>query len=272
MFIRYLFIAEKYPYLDDNTNSGLTENLEEGASYLRMYEQLLRWYFGNDEDARQIRLFSELKNQYFADQTIKTGNENLNGLCLGKITSLELNYQYDLPKITKCEKDWDDIYEHEDETSQPVCAAVNDVHQFHFGNIFKELAYMFYSLPDPMCRSHYMVPLLELYSDVLRQTFDMLDLDWKNTFEDYSIVKVLQQFYCHIPGAIIDSIIVQMKYTNIKELNDICTSKTKPMKWNDTVRDDKSNEATTNPSKFIPLSIERIEYLISLLDLIYKSV
>merc|ERR1712108_32205 len=87
----FLDIREKYPYFDDNTNCPMFENMEEGATYLRMYEQLLRWYFYNDEDARQIMLFSELKSQYFADQAMQIGKEDtkLNGLCIGKITPLD---------------------------------------------------------------------------------------------------------------------------------------------------------------------------------------
>ena len=58
----------------------------------------------------------------------------------------------------------------------------------------------------------------------------MLDLDWKKSFAGLNLVKVLQQFYEFVPKAIIEAIIVQMKYTNATELNDICTNQTKPLK------------------------------------------
>ena len=198
-----------------------------------------------------------------------------NGLCLGKITARALSYQYEDSKAsddntdssTKCNQSKDNDIQKD---NNPVCAAVNEVHLFHFGNIFKELAYLFYILPDPICRSHYLVPLIELYSDVLRQTFEMLDLDWKTVFDGLNIVKVLHHFFRYISEAIIDTIIVQMKHTNVIELTNICKNLTKPSRLKDTVVEG-SNDYSI-PSKFIPLSIERIQYLIDVLNLIYKPI
>ena len=245
---------------------------------LDMYEKLLGWYFDNNDKTRQIILFKELRKIFHESQSMKTDNEfDLNGLCLGQLTAQGIHYQYEYP-YTEPESNEDfssltDMKYSQSNEAIPVCAAINEVHLFHFGNIFKDLAYMFYSLPNSLCRAHYMVPLLELYSDVLRQTFEMLELDWKTIFQGFNRVKLLQQFYNYIPRAIIDAIIVQMRYTNIKELEDICTHIAKPVMWKDTEKsNDGSNEASTIPSKFIPLSIERIQYLISLLDLTYKSI
>ena len=244
-----------------------------------MYEKLLGWYFDNNDKTREMRLFKELRAHYRSSQFIKDGKEfDLNGLCLGHLTARGINYQYEYPYTeTGSNKDYEnltDIKNSQANEAIPVCAAINEVHLFHFGNIFKDLAYMFYSLPNPVCRAHYMVPLLELYSDVLRQTFEMLDFDWKNVFQGFNRFKILQQFYHHVPHAIIDAIIVQMRYTNMKELEDICSQVAKPVKWKDIValNADESEEASTIPSRFIPLSVERIQYLISLLDLTYKSI
>ena len=255
----------------------MIQNREEAMVYIEKYEQLLRWYFDN-ENVRQIKLFKELKKQYFAHSPtgIKDGFCSLNGLCVGRITSSDLSYQYVLPSFV-CNRKSIDISNdtlkdyNTTEVDNPICAAVNEVHLFHFGNILKELAYIFYILPDPICRSHYMVHLLETYCDVLRQTFEMLDFDWKSEFENFNLIEVMKQFYYYIPHAIVDSIIVQMKLTNDKELHDICTNKIKPLQLKDYSLEHE-DVATLVSSKFIPLSIDRLQYLIGMLDMIYKAI
>ena len=274
-----IFKIEKYPYL--NGGSTLTpsenQNQEEFEECLKMYEQLLNWYYNGDKTVRQVMLLAELKKQYIdGNRTLKENTDSLpNGLCLGKITARALSYQYEDSKAsddntdlsTKCNQVKNNSIQKD---NNPVCAAVNEVHLFHFGNIFKELAYLFYILPDPICRSHYLVPLIELYSDVLRQTFEMLDLDWKTVFDGLNVVKVLHHFFNYISEAIIDTIIVQMKHTNAMELANICKNLAKPSRLKETVVE--GNHGTSIPSKFIPLSIERIQYLIDLLNLIYKPI
>ena len=274
-----IFIIEKYPYLDGGSTltSSDNKNQEEFEECLNMYEQLLNWYYDGDKTVRQVMLLAELKKQYLdSNRTLKENSDSLlNGLCLGKITARALSYQYEDSKAsehdsvssTKCNQIKDNSIQKD---INPVCAAVNEVHLFHFGNIFKELAYLFYILPDPICRSHYLVPLIELYSDVLRQTFEMLELDWKTVFDGLNVVKVLHHFFQYISEAIIDTIIVQMKHTNAIELTNICKNLTKPSRLKDTVVE--GNHDTSIPSKFIPLSIERIQYLIDLLNLIYKPI
>ena len=274
-----IFIIEKYPYLDGGSTlrSSENKNQEEFEECLKMYEQLLNWYYDGDKTVRQVMLLAELKKQYIdSNRTLKENTDSLpNGLCLGKITARALSYQYEDSKAsddntdssTKCNQIKDNSIQKD---NNPVCAAVNEVHLFHFGNIFKELAYLFYILPDPICRSHYLVPLIELYCDVLRQTFEMLELDWKTVFDGLNVVKVLHYFFHYISEAIIDTIIVQMKHTNAIELTNICKNLTKPSRLKDTVVE--NSQDTSIPSKFIPLSIERIQYLIDLLNLIYKPI
>ena len=274
-----IFIIEKYPYLDGGSTlrSSENKNQEEFEECLKMYEQLLNWYYDGDKTVRQVMLLAELKKQYIdSNRTLKENTDSLpNGLCLGKITARALSYQYEDSKAsddntdssTKCNQIKDNSIQKD---NNPVCAAVNEVHLFHFGNIFKELAYLFYILPDPICRSHYLVPLIELYSDVLRQTFEMLDLDWKTVFDGLNIVKVLHHFFHYISEAIIDTIIVQMKHTNVIELTNICKNLAKPSRLKDTVVE--GSHENSIPSKFIPLSIERIQYLIDVLNLIYKPI
>ena len=241
-----------------------------------MYGKLLKWYFDNNEEVRQIKLFNELKTNYQNTHSSQSVcDSELTGLCLGKLTALGINYQYEYPynetNIIDAFESQADVKSSRTNESIPVCAAINEVHLFHFGDIFKDLAYMFYSLPNSVCREHYMVPLLELYCDVLRQTFEMLDLDWKTIFRGFNRNKIFQQFYHHVPNAIIDAIIVQMKYTDTKELHDICTNKTSSEMMKDI--DDINNvciDEETIPSKYIPLSNKRLNFLISLLDLTYK--
>lgn len=273
-----MIVLDEHPWILSENELLMREDRSEIDKYLKMYEKLLKWYFKNNDDVRQIKLFDELKARFLDNQPFQTENDfNLTGLCLGKLTALGINYQHEYPFnetniIDDLEK-FEDITQKETRDSVPVCAAINEVHLFHFGDIFKDLAFMFYSLPNPVCRAHYMVPLLELYCDVLRQTFEMLDLDWKNVFSGFNRVKIFQNFYNHVPNAIIDAIVVQMKYTNITELENICAAKTNPEMWNDTESGgDLNKQHLPTISKFIPLSKERIHFLISLLDLTYKSI
>ena len=90
--------------------------------------------------------------------------------------------------LEKCE----DMKQLEIKDSIPVCAAINELHLFHVGDIFKDLAYIFY--------------------------------------------------------------------------------KTNPGMWNDTKSGGDLNKRFPSTSRFIPLSKERIHFLISLLDLTYQSI
>ena len=274
MYRLVLFIfVEECPYIDNLRNSAGKENQEDLKVYLDMYEKLLRWYFKGNEDVRQMLLFDELKKRYFGSKMVNSGIGYADGLCIGNITALELSYQCEHRQNTSNDENDDGYYKNEEDIidyENPVCAAVNEVIFFHFGNIFRELAYMFYGLPDPICRSHYMVPLFELYCDVLRQTFEMLDLDWKNAFDGLSRDNVFQEFYKNIPNAIIDAIVVQMKHTDVNDLNVVCKGETNTLDMNGSAIDDENE--TSIPTKFIPLSSKRIEYLVALLDLINKSI
>lgn len=272
-----MIVLDDHPWIMSENELLMKEDRREVEKYLKMYEKILKWYFKNNDDVRQIKLFHELKARFFDNQAVQTENDfNFTGLCLGKLTALGINYQqeytFNETNIIEDLEMFADIKQRETRDSIPVCAAVNEVHLFHFGDIFKDLAFMFYSLPNRVCRAHYMVPLLELYCDVLRQTFEMLDLDWKNVFSGFNRVKVFQNFYNHVPNAIIDAIIVQMMYTNITELENICAAKTNPGMWNDTESGGDLNKHLPTISKFIPLSKKRIHFLISLLDLTYKPI
>ena len=42
----------------------------------------------------------------------------------------------------------------------------------------------------------------------------MLEIEWINEFKHVTFNEILRQFYQHTPQAILNAIIVQMKYTN----------------------------------------------------------
>ena len=246
----------------------MADTTEETLSYLGMYERLLMWYFDNDLSKREIRLFCELKKHYNKLKVPEASNissDEISGLCVGRITSLDLSFQYSFKSAYTLAEHLKGIDLTEDDT--PVCAAVNEVHRFCFGNILKEVAYMFYILPEPICRTHYTLYLLQNYCDGLVQTLEMLDVEWKNVFKNVTFNEILRQFYQFTPQAILNAIIVQMKYTDLKELDDICSNRSKPL-----THDHYSascNGEQLSASKCIPLTNERIHHLIKLLEIVH---
>ena len=72
-------------------------------------------------------------------------------------------------------------------------------------------------------------------------------------------------FYKHVPRAILQSVIVHMELTDPEQLDTLFASKKPP------VIHEKSNQSL-HLQKYIPLTPKRVQFLLSLMNLVHKSV
>ena len=156
----------------------------------------------------------------------------------------------------------------------PVCAALPCLARVHFGLVVRELAQAFFVLPAAEVREHYIVYLLQNYCHVLTTTLELLDVDWIRHFQ-LSFPRFLLRFYEHVPHGILTAILQHMKMTDPEELECLvlqtqveeccrgcgccCGSEHRT-----------SEDAAQNV--YIPLTCDRISFLMSLLDPVRKPV
>ena len=101
-------------------------------------------------------------------------------------------------------------------------------------------------------------------------TLEMLDVDWQKHFGDLSFNKMVIAFYRHVPRAILQSVIVHMELTDPLELSSLFENKKPPV-----ILTEKSNnqqQNSLNLQKYIPLTHKRVQFLLSLMNIVQKSV
>ena len=269
-----------YPFLTMTTKDG-DEKMRN--HHLGSYQKILEKCF--DENSRQRSLFKLLQDQ--ADDLLSNNlqaadlNNVLGSLCLGPIMPTDIMFQYEsstffdlcgvggLTDNTIWRPSNSILEEVEIANNQPheydlpICAAVTTCHRVNFGNILQELAVYFFTLPQVLIRERYMVFLLHSYCHVLTMTLEMLDVDWQKHFGPLNFNKMIVEFYQHIPRGLLSSIILHMERTDPDQLkNFIDQGKT-------TVIDSSLKVETL---KYIPLTEERVEFLLSLLSVVHKPV
>lgn len=241
-------------------------------------------YF-TDENSRPRRLLRLLQDQ--ADDLLGRNLEEadlsnvLGSLCLGPVMPTEIMFQYenssaffDLcgvggltdniiwrpPPMT----DEKTGFNHHPQYDLPICAAVTTCQGVHFGNILQELAVYFFTLPQALIRERYIVFLLQSYCHVLTMTLEMLDVDWQKHFGPLNFNKMIVEFYQHIPRGLLCSIIQHMERTDPDQLSELLEQgRTLPVI-------DSSCKMET--MRYIPLTQERVDFLLSLLNLVHKPV
>jgi len=102
------------------------------------------------------------------------------GVCIGDVLPSEIMFQYeasfaslfdlcrdgyDAKKCQDCvdSDDEDDFLNTDvDAKRTAVCAAVATCHRVHFGHILRELATLFYIMPEPIVRQQYLILMLQV--------------------------------------------------------------------------------------------------------------
>jgi len=268
-------VLDLFPFLHKTDSDDVMKRQQ----HLNNYQRLLELHY--DTDSRQVHLFKMLMAQ--ADDLL---NDNLKqdmcdvlgSICLGPIMANEVMFQYENSKFFDlCGVGganniiWNNIISDkgneldEDSTHlSPICAAITTCHRVHFGHLLKELALYFFTLPESLIRERYIVFLLQSYCHVLTMTLEMLDVNWGRHFgADLTFTKMIVAFYRFIPQAILRAVIAHMELTDPDELEKLLSNK-----------QDFVIQMTDKQShlKYIPLTHERVHFLLSLMNRVHKPV
>jgi hypothetical protein len=277
-------MLDLFPFLHKTASP---EEVKKRNGHLEMYSRLLELHF--EPESRQRRLFKELysrSNELLNADTLKKDMcDVFGGLCLGPAMANEVMFQYETDFFDLCgvgganniiwhsiseedngaKKDEDNA-EDDDDVISPICAAVTTCHRVHFGHILRELATYFFTLPEALVRERYIVFMLQSYCHVLTMTLEMLDVDWQRHFGDLNFNKLTVAFYEHVPQAILQAVIAHMEVTDPDQLEALLSNKKPP------VIDSLAAKAPQKHQNYIPLTPKRVHFLLSLLDLVHKSV
>jgi hypothetical protein len=125
-------------------------------------------------------------------------------------------------------------------------------------------------LPCPELRTHYIIYMLQSYSHVLTTTLELLDVDWVRHFK-MTFPQFLARFYDNVPHGILTAILQHMKMTDPEELDCLvhqtnvhCYSR------NGSTEHRTAEDAAQN--LYIPLTRERIEFLVRLVDPVNRPI
>jgi len=264
-----------FPFLHKTDSDDVVKRQQ----HLNNYQRLLELHY--DTDSRQVHLFKMLLAQaddLLYDNLKQDMCDVLGSVCLGAIMGNEVMFQYENSKFFDlCGVGganniiWNNVISDKNNGSDedsthlsPICAAVTTCHRVHFGHLLKELALYFFTLPEPLIRERYIVFLLQSYCHVLTMTLEMLDVNWGRHFgADLTFTKMIVAFYRFMPQAILRAVIAHMELTDPDELENLLSNKP------DFVIQSTDKQS---PLKYIPLTQERVHFLLSLMNRVHKPV
>ena len=243
--------------------------------HLESYGKILELYY--DEDSRQRRLFRCLiseSEQLLQDDVQADLCDTLGSLCLGPVMPNEVMFQYESNFFDLCGVGgadnivWDSPIDEggvgSEDIMTPICAAVTTCHKVTFGHLLKELALYFFTLPESLIRERYVVFLLQSYCHVLTMTLEMLEVDWQKYFGAINFNKMVVGFYEHVPRGMLRSIVAHMELTDPNQLASLFEHGKAPV-----IQD---SERSSRSLKYIPLTERRVQFLLSLLNLVHKPI
>lgn len=269
--------TELYSYLFKNPQvaSLACECVEERERLLMMYERLLKWHYkrrkrSHENDLRRrIKLLSMLKSRASEILAKETDTKSeLGGICLGPVLPSEVMFQHETKgdlisassssSLTELALE-KDVFA----TPHPTCAAVTTCHRVHFGNIVRELSLLFFTLSCANARRDYLIFLLQTYCFVLTSTLEVLNVDWIRHFH-MTFPQFALAFYDNVPQAMLRSVILHMRMTDAKELDRLTMSSGEFQH--------RKEENAKVTRIYIPLTDDRIEFLVRITDPVYRSV
>jgi len=286
-------LLDSFPFLYCQ-NDSVSGQARQRQVHLDNYQRLLEHHYPQP-DARPRRLFELLRGQaedLLQDNLKEDMCDVLGSVCLGPVMSHEVMFQYESQFFDLCGVGgadniiWNSVkYEEDDENSNltPICAAVTNCQKVHFGHLLKELSVYFFTLPEALIRERYIVFLLQSYCHVLTMTLEMLDVNWGRHFGDLTFTKMIVAFYSYIPQALLRAVIAHMELTDpdhleahlaSKETNFVIdpSSSVKDKSSHPTSPPSGSSSSASTPLKYIPLTKERIKFLLSLTNRVHKPV
>uniref|UniRef100_A0A0K2TDG9 Uncharacterized protein n=1 Tax=Lepeophtheirus salmonis TaxID=72036 RepID=A0A0K2TDG9_LEPSM len=220
--------------------------------------------------SRRVKLFSELRrnsSDILNCDVSKDMSSPCCGLCLGAPVPSDVLFRYD-NSLNLLDEENNDT-PNSPTSTVPICAAVNTCRRIHFGDVIREIATCFFTLPSPIVRAHYLTLMLQNYCQAFTLTSELLEVNTRKRI-NYSFQDFLGDFYKFVPHGILRAILMHMKRTRCSDIELLKSSSTETKDVDDSYCDDE--ESGPVESYHIPLSNSRIRFLVALLDPIKKSI
>lgn len=163
-------------------------------------------------------------------------------------------------KVTNLKKTPKAVIER-DPNAPPVSAALVNGKYVTYTRITRDVAVLFFTCADSLVRRFYLIKILETYCDTLGCTLVQLGVNPDSYGMNYH--SVINDFQQHILYGFIVGILISMANTNPEEI-EMLLSKTN----NHSDKANATNETNNDKgdqTKFIPLTDERIRYLMDLM-------
>eukprot|EP00096_Caligus_rogercresseyi_P010719 TRINITY_DN3999_c0_g2_i1.p1 TRINITY_DN3999_c0_g2~~TRINITY_DN3999_c0_g2_i1.p1 ORF type:complete len:424 (-),score=95.11 TRINITY_DN3999_c0_g2_i1:646-1917(-) len=233
-------LLDSHPYLHRSSS------MEDLSSLFDAYEGILKYAEEKQlfqDMARRKELFSLLRErseELLNCDVLKDLSSPICGLCLGCPVPSEVLFRY------------------EPSEGPPICAAVNSCHRIHYGNVIRELATSFFTLPVPLVREYYLTFMLQNYIQAFTLTSELLEVNTRKEI-NYSFEGFLLEFYEFVPHGMLRAIVMHMRRVSPLELRGLLSEGILS-----------GNGESVPGSYFVPLSMERIHFLVALLNPLRK--
>ena len=150
-----------------------------------------------------------------------------------------------------------------DPNAPPVSAALVNGKYVTYTRITRDVAVLFFTCADSLVRRFYLIKILETYCDTLGCTLVQLGVNPDSYGMNYH--SVINDFQQHILYGFIVGILISMANTNPEEIDMLLSKTSNNHLDNNQAKTNNDNDKGENQTKFIPLTDERIRYLIDLM-------
>jgi hypothetical protein len=141
-----------------------------------------------------------------------------------------------------------------DPNTPPVSAALVNGKYVTYTRVTRDLAVLFFTSADSLVRRFYLIKIIETYSEALYTALWQLGINTDIYGLNYH--SVINDFQQHVLYGFMLGVLINMANTNPEEIDRLCNGDSKISK-------DSSIE--DQESKFIPLTEERIKFLVDLM-------
>ena len=162
-------------------------------------------------------------------------------------------------KVTNLKKTPKAVIER-DPNAPPVSAALVNGKYVTYTRITRDVAVLFFTCADSLVRRFYLIKILETYCDTLGCTLVQLGVDPDSYGMNY--LSVINDFQQHILYGFIVGVLLSMANTNPEEIYKVNNGGEATNATDNEANNDKEQSAE---KKFIPLTEERIRYLMDLM-------
>lgn len=150
-----------------------------------------------------------------------------------------------------------------DPNEPPITAALVNGKYVTYTRVTRDLAVLLFTTADSLVRRFYFIKLIECYVETLGITLGQLGVDTDSFGMNYhSVIKDFQQ---HVLYGFLVSVLVAMANTSESELKKCCAAENMDVDDDDDKETSTTDQEAATMGKFVPLTDERIEYLLDLM-------